>query len=318
MNPRPFRFGTMAMSADSKRDWADKARQIEDLGYSVLLVPDHVGSGDQWEPFQQFAPIAAAVAAANATTSLRVGGFVFSNVLRHPVLLAKEAATVDVLSDGRFELGIGAGWVPSEYHQIGLRFDSGGVRLNRLRESVQIIKQYFTGESFSFDGHHYRIENLAGYPLPVQQPHPPLLIGGSGKHMLSFAAREADTISLGPKALRGSEAMDLTDMGHYALTRKLTWIRQAAGDRFANIEISTLVYGVIVTDDRQQVRTAIAERMNATAQQLVETPFFLIGTVDQIVEDVLGFRERYGISYFSVFDAHKEAFAPVVARLRGE
>ena len=286
------------------------------MGYAVLLIPDHIGS--QYDRFNQFAPIPALVAAADATSSIHLGSFVFDNDFRHPVMLAKEAATLDVLSEGRFELGIGAGWVPAEYQQIGLAFDKGEVRTARLQEAIQVIKGYFAEEPQTFSGTYYQIDQLTGYPRPLQRPHPPLLIGASGKRMLSLAGREANIISLGPKMIPGKDMMDLTDVGPEALLRKLRWIREAAGARFTEIEISTLVYKVIVTEHRQQVAASIAGQLDVTAQQILDAAFFLIGTIDEIVEDVLRRRDLYGISYLAVFEADREIFAPIVARLAGK
>jgi probable F420-dependent oxidoreductase len=316
MQPRPFRFGIIVLGAGSKEEWRAKARQVEDLGYAVLLVPDHLGS--QLDVFNQFAPVPALVEAADATSSIRLGSFVFDNDFRHPVMLAKEAATLDVLSGGRFELGIGAGWVPAEYQQIGLPFDRGEVRTSRLQEAIQVIKGYFAQEPLTFSGTYYKVDHLTGYPKPLQRPHPPLLIGASGKRMLSLAAREANSISLGPKLIPGKDMMDLTDVGPEALTRKLSWIREAAGDRFAEIEISTLVYKVIVTEHRQQVAASLASRLDVTPQQVLDAPFFLMGTIDEIIEDVLRLREQYGISYLSIFESDREIFAPIVAQLAGK
>jgi probable F420-dependent oxidoreductase len=283
MHPRPFRFGTIVQVADSKEEWRAKARQVEDLGYAVLLVPDHIGS--QPDALNQLAPI---------------------------------PAFLDVLSEGRFELGIGAGWVPSEYQQIGLAFDSGEVRTSRLQEAIQVIKGYFAEDLLTFSGTYYQVDHLTGYPRSIQRPHPPLLIGASGKRMLSLAGREANIISLGPKLIAGKDMVDLTDVGPEALTRKLRWIREAAGDRFAEIEISTLVYKVSVTEHRQQVAAFVASRLDVTAQQVLDAPFFLMGTIDEIIEDVLRRREQYGISYLSIFEPDREIFAPIVSRLAGK
>lgn len=316
MHPRPFRFGTIVLAADSKEEWRAKARQVEDLGYAVLLVPDHIGS--QFDVFKQLAPTPALVAAADATSSIRLGSFVFDNDFRHPVMLAKEAATLDVLSEGRFELGIGAGWVPAEYQQIGLTFDRGEVRTSRLQEAIQVIKGYFAEDPLTFSGTYYQVDHLTGYPRSLQRPHPPLLIGASGKRMLSLAGREANIISLGPKMIPGKDLVDVTDVGPEALTRKLRWIREAAGDRFAEIEISTLVYKVTVTEHRQQVAASVASRLDVTAQQVLDAPFFLMGTIDEVIEDVLRRREQYGMSYLSIFEPDREIFAPIVARLAGK
>jgi probable F420-dependent oxidoreductase len=179
--PRPFRFATGGFEEVSKRAWVEQARRAEALGYAVFLVADHVAD-------IPFAPVPALVAAADATTSLRVGCTVFCNDYRHPALLAKEAATVDVLTDGRFEFGLGAGWLKAEHDQAGIPFDPPGVRVARMEEALRVIKALWAGEPVHHRGAHYAIAGLAGTPLPVQRPHPPVFVGGGGKRLLSVAA----------------------------------------------------------------------------------------------------------------------------------
>src|SRR2546426_3745581 len=181
--PRPFRFAVQEHRAPSAKAWKDNARRVDAHGYSALYLPDHFTD--------QVGPFAALMAAADATTSLRVGSLVFDNDYRHPVVLAKEAATIDLLSDGRLDLGLGAGWLVSDYEQAGIPYDSPGTRIERMEEGLQIIKGLMAGGSFSFTGKHYRISGMEGFPLPVQKPHPPIVIGGGGRRMLSLAAREA-------------------------------------------------------------------------------------------------------------------------------
>jgi len=167
---KPFRFGVNVRDGKSRAEWQDKAREIEGLGYSVLLVPDHLAA--------MLATIPAVMSAADATKSLRVGTNVLNNDLRHPVLLAREAATIDMLTDGRLELGLGAGYMRTEYDQAGLRFDRGGIRVERLAEAVPIIKGLLGGAEVNFAGRHYRVTGHTIHPLPVQRPHPPIIIGG--------------------------------------------------------------------------------------------------------------------------------------------
>src|SRR2546428_1826024 len=194
-HPKPFRFGVQEHSAPSAKAWRDTARRVESLGYKALYLPDHFG--------HQLGPIAALLAAADATTTLRVGSLVFDNDYRHPVVLAKEAATLDLLSDGRLDLGIGAGWMVSDYEQAGIPFDSPGIRIERLAEAIAIIKKFFAGGEFSFQGKHYSINGIEGAPSPVQKPHPPLLLGGGGRKMLQLAAREADIVHVNYKLSEG-------------------------------------------------------------------------------------------------------------------
>jgi probable F420-dependent oxidoreductase len=236
---RPFRFGVTVPTVTSGAGWVERARRAEQLGYSILQVPDHFRD--------QLAPVPALTAAAMATTRLRVGALVFCNDFRHPVVLAKEAATIDVLSGGRFELGLGSGWLREEYDQAGIRFDAPGTRIERLAEAVAIVKGLLAGERVTFTGRHYAIAGLAGRPSPVQRPHPPLLIGGGGRRTLSLAAREASIVGLVPRALPDGSGLDRADFGEGTLRQKIEWVRAAAGDRFDSLELHALVQAVVVT-----------------------------------------------------------------------
>ena len=306
---RPFRFGVIAYDAQSKEEWIAKARRIEQQGYAILLVPDHLG--------QQLAPIPAILSAAEATSSLRVGSYVFANDFRHPVMLAKEAATLDVLTDGRFEFGIGTGYLRSEYEQAGLSYDPPSVRVGRLEEAIQVVKGLFVEEPLTFSGPYYTITNLEGFPKPVQRPHPSLLIGGAGKRLLTLAAREANIVSIGAKAQSDGSGLDVLDTTPAATRQKVEWIRQAAGERFNQLELNMIMYEVIITENRHQIARQLTERFKTTDERVLTIPHCLIGTIDQISEDLQARREQYGISYIAVFDEHSEAFAPVVARLAG-
>jgi probable F420-dependent oxidoreductase len=306
---RPFRFGVIAYDATSKKEWVAKARRIEQLGYSTLLVPDHLG--------KQLAPVLAILAAAEVTSSLRVGSYVFDNDFRHPVMLAKEAATLDVLTSGRFEFGIGAGYLRSEYEQAGMAYDAASVRVSRLEETIQVVKGLFAEEPLTFSGSYYTVNNLDGFPKPVQRPHPPLLVGGAGKRLLTLAAREASIVSIGTKAQGDGSGLDVTDTTPAATRQKVEWIRQAAGERFNQLELNVIIYAVVVTEDRRQMAQQLAERFKTTDEHVLTIPHCLIGTPDQISEDLQIRREQYGISYIAVFDEHSKAFAPVVARLAG-
>jgi probable F420-dependent oxidoreductase len=304
----PFRFGVTAPTVLSGSAWLERARRIEQLGYSIVHVPDHFRD--------QLAPVPALTAAALATTRLRVGSLVFSNDFRHPVVLAKEAATLDVLSGGRFELGLGSGWLREEYDQAGIPFDAPGTRIERLAESVAIVKGLLAGERVTFTGRHYAIAGLPGRPHPVQRPHPPILIGGGGQRTLSLAAREASIVGLVPRARRDGGGLDRADFGEAALRQKVEWVRAAAGDRFEALELHALIQAVVVSD-RRTVAEQLASRFSVPPELLLESPYVLAGTVDEICETVKQRRERYGISYLTVFDRDLEAFAPVVGRLGG-
>jgi probable F420-dependent oxidoreductase len=307
---RAFRFGVQEHGVASAQEWREKARRTESLGYSALYVPDHFSD--------QFGPIAAIVAAADATTSLRVGSLVFDNDYRHPVVLAKEAATIDVLSDGRFDFGLGAGWLTSDYRKSGIALDPVGTRIERMAEGLEIIKGLWAGGEISFQGKHYQIDALEGTPRPVLKPHPPILIGGGGRRMLSLAAREADIVNVNFNLRSGSHSAETASTGLAGATdEKVGWIRDAAGDRFDKIELSLYIYFASVTDDREYIAAAIAPNVGMEPREVLAMPNFLIGTAEQLIDDLRARRERYGTSFVIVPGAAAEAFAPVVERLAG-
>ncbi len=310
MKSRPFRFSSQERRAGSAREWRDRARAVESMGYAALYVPDHFGD--------QFAPIAALMAAADATTKLRVGPLVLDNDYRHPVVLAKEAATLDLLSGGRLDFGIGAGWLISDYEQAGMPYDSPGVRIERLDEAIQIIKGLFGGNPYSFSGKHYTIKELEGRPLPAQRPHPPFLIGGGGRKMLQLAAREADLINVNFDLREGSPNSKVAKTGLAEATdEKLAWIRDAAGDRLDQIELGVWILQAHVTEERQSLASALGPRVGLDPSDVLSSPHVLVGSVEQIADDLIARRERYGISHVVVPGDAAEALAPVVERLAG-
>ncbi len=309
MPVRPFRFGVTAPTPSGGTDWVERARRVEQLGYSILVVPDHFRD--------HLAPVPALTAAALATTRLRVGSLVFSNDFRHPAVLAKEAATIDVLSGGRFELGLGGGWLRAEYDQTGIPFEAPGTRIERLEEAVTIIKGLLAGERVTFAGRHYTIADLEGRPTPVQRPHPPIAIGGGGRRTLTLAAREASIVGLVPRARRDGSGLDMTDLSDAATREKLEWVRAAAGDRFDSLEIHALIQAVAVGERRTAAADDLASRFKVARDVVLETPYVLLGTIEEICETLWERRERYGISYLTVFERDMEVFAPVVARLAG-
>ncbi len=310
-NARPFRFG-IAVSEDVplREAWIALARRAEDLGYATFLVADHY--------VNEYLPIAALMSAADATSTLRVGSFVFDNDFRHPALLAKEVAALDRLSGGRFELGIGAGWHRPEYNQVGLPFESAGVRIRRLEEGVSILKQFFTQDSVTFAGDHYTVTDLKAFPKPTQRPSPPIFIGGGGKNVLALAAREADIVGVAPRE-RDDGAFEASERTEEALAHKVEWVQQMAGERFSAIELNMLIGAVLITEDRQQAAEQRARERGpgVTAEQMLSNPYLLIGTVEQVVEALQRLREQVGISYLTILSRDMEGFAPVVARLAG-
>jgi probable F420-dependent oxidoreductase len=306
---RPFRFGAGAATTASAAAFAEQARRIEALGYATLLVGDHFVP--HW-----FAAGPALTAAALATTTLRVGVTTYANDFRHPALLAREAATIDVLSGGRLEFGLGAGWLKAEYTQTGVPFDPPGVRVGRLAEALRIITGLWGDGAVTHTGRHYTITALEGWPKPLQRPRPPLFIGGGGQRLLGLAAREADIVGLLARALPGG-GLDLADNSETALARKVDWVREAAGARFAGLELAAFFWKVAVTDDRRAVAETLAATHGVTAEQILASPYFLLGSVEHIVERVQELRERYDVSYLSALPADVEVLAPVVARLAG-
>jgi probable F420-dependent oxidoreductase len=312
--PRPFRFGAAAEATPTRAEWVAVARRAEALGYAVFVLPDHFSS-------DLFPPIAALMSAADATTRIRIASYVFDNDFRHPAVLAKEAAALDLLSDGRLELGIGAGWDPDDYHQTGLPLDTPGQRIDRLAESITILKRFFNDETVTFAGRHYQVTELAASPKPLQRPHPPFFIGGGGQRMLTLAGKEADIVGLHFK-VNADGTTDASERTEVALGRKIAWVRAAAGERFDAIELNLLPNSVVVTNDRQQAAETIAQNVIArrgpgsiTPAEVLASPYWLIGSVEQIVNQLLHLREAYGISYWTMRAADVETAAPVVTRL---
>ena len=307
----PFRFGVQASAAPDRRSWVATARRAEDLGFATLTVADHLDD--------QLATTPALMAAADATTTLRIGALVWCNDNHHPVVLAKEAATLDLLSEGRLELGLGAGWQASDYEQAGIPLDRPGVRIARLGEAVHIVKALLAQDApVHLEGEHYQVRGMVGTPRPVQRPHPPLLLGGGGRRMLTLAAREADIVALNIDLRSGridhTAGPTATDD---ATDEKLGWIRDAAGDRFAHLELQTRIHLAAVTDDRRGLAEAVAPALGLTPEQAMASPHALAGTVEEIVEQCLARRERWGISYIGISADAMDAMAPVVARLAG-
>jgi probable F420-dependent oxidoreductase len=312
-----FRFGVVGESIGSATELVDRARRAEELGYDTLLLRDHFVA----EPFgHQLAPLIALSAAAGATSTLRVGTLVLANDYRHPVLLAKEAATLDVLSGGRLELGLGAGWLSAEYAAAGVAFDPPGDRVSRLDESIRLLKALFEGGPVTFDGRHYHVTELDNYPRPAQRPHPPLLVGAGSRRMLGLAGRHADIVGILPKALpSGTISEDISERTPATTAQKIAWIREGAGDRFAGLELSMMVSPVITADYRNAERQFAVERGWGTgaADLVQDMPSAFIGPVERIAELMLARREEYGFSYYVVSDRAMQAFSPVVAKLAG-
>jgi probable F420-dependent oxidoreductase len=309
--PRPFRFGVSVRHAATRAEWQDKARRAEAQGYAVFLCPDHLTD--------VLPPLVPLVSAADATETLRVGTFVLNNDLRHPVLVARDAAAIDLLSDGRFELGLGAGHKEAEYDEIGLRFDASAVRVERLAESVAIVKQLLAGEEVTFAGAHYRVIEHRIHPLPVQRPRPPLLIGGNSRRVLTVAGREADIASfLGFSHLRGGRDFDFRAFTDDGTAERVAVVREAAGPRFHELELNAVVQRVVVTSAARRAADELAADSALTVDDVLSSPYVLIGSVDAIADKLREKRERHGFSYWVVQEHSLDAFAPLVSRLSGE
>jgi len=273
------------------------------------MIPDHFND--------QLAPLPAMMAAAAVTTTLRVGGLVLDNDYKHPVVLAKELATLDVLSGGRLELGIGAGWMESDYRQAGMTYDPPGVRILRLQEGLKVIKGLFADEKLEFDGQFYNV-HLNGTPKPVQKPHPPILIGGGGKRVLKYAAREADIVGVNFILTEGVVNAAVMANGTPDATReKIRWIREGAGARFDELELNVTIFATMVTNDSAGLAERLAPRFASTPKELPHAPHVLLGSVDEIVDELQRRRDEFGFSYFAIAGDGFEAFAPVVKKLAG-
>jgi len=314
MTARPFRFIAGPGDALDRQALVERARRAEGLGYGALLASDHL--------LRQLAPLPALVSVAEATDRLRVGTFVLNNDLRHPAVLAQELATIDQLTGGRLEMGLGAGWNRPEYDAAGMPFEAPGIRVGRMEEAVHVLKGLLAGGRFSFDGTHYHITDMEGWET-VQRPHPPLMIGGGGPRMMRIAGREAQIVSLAPR-IGAAGPPQITGCLAAGTLEKVAWVREAAGDRFAEIEIMTYapLLPVTITDDpRAAVReltTRMRERygVELAEDELLDSPHVFAGSVDGLAEKCVAMRERFGISSVNV-GSRIDDFAPVVARLAG-
>lgn len=290
--------------------WRDRARKAEDLGFSSLYIPDHFGG--------QYGPLVALTVAAEATATLRVGTLVFDNDYRHPVVLAKEIAALDLASTGRVEFGIGAGWMKSDYDQSGLQYDDPGVRVDRLEEALAIYKALWAEGTCTFDGRHYQLHEAQCTPQPHQRPHPHIIVGGGGKRVLTLAGREADTVGFNPNMRAGyvgPEAIATTTPAHY--DQRVAWVRDAAGSRFDLLDLQVLTFFVMIVPNRDETAEKLAPTFGLSPAEALEVPLALVGTVEEICDTLLARRERWGFNAVVIHDAEMESFAPVVDRLAG-
>jgi probable F420-dependent oxidoreductase len=303
-----FRFALQASHAASPGAWRELARKTEDLGYATLYVPDHLD--------EQWAPMIALTVAAEATTTLRVGTLVLDNDFRHPVLLAQEAATLDVVTGGRFELGLGAGWMTTDYERSGITMDRPGVRVARLAECIEILRALWDTGHATFEGEHYRVRQVRSFPTPVTPGGPPLLIGGGSRRILMLAGRYAETVSVVPSLAEGHighETAAEAVVEKYA--ERVHWARAAAGER--PVELQCWTVAVQVVPNAREVVDSLAPAFGLTADQLRAAPAALIGSTDEIVDTLRSRRDTLGFSNIVVHEAEMDAIAPVIAELAG-
>lgn len=307
---RPFRFGLSIGGSSSRDDFVATVHKAEASGFEVISSADHIG--------RRLAVLPMLTAAAEIS-SLRISPMVMANDYRHPVVLAKDTATIDVLSGGRFELGIGTGWIEEQYNAAGIRYDPPRVRVDRFEEAIAVIKGCWSGEPFSFVGEHYQLDQVT-CPRPIQRPHPPLLIAGAGRRMLRLAGREADIVGIAPLT---SGMAGLDEFGVAVATSgdridtQIEWIAETAGGRFDEIELSVMAHHVEVTPDIDEAVAKLAAETSTRHEQVRDSPHTLIGPVESLVETLQGNRERYGISYVVFLGDDLEAIRPVVEQLAG-
>jgi probable F420-dependent oxidoreductase len=310
---RGFRFGLDVGDNFARDEFVSLVRRADSSGFSVVTGPDHVGS-------RLAAVLPMLSVAAEVSSRLRISPMVLANDFRHPVVLAKDTATMDILSEGRFELAIGTGWIRPQYDAAGVRYDPPGVRVARFEEAISVIKGCWSGEPFSFEGDHYHVTEIT-CPRPFQRPRPPILIAGGGPRMLKIAGREADIVSITPLTPGSSEfdnfGRDLANSGG-RVAGQIDCIRQGAGRRFDNIELSVIAHHVAVTENAEQAREEFAARTGITPDEIVNSPHVLIGSISAIVETLLDRRERHGISYIVFASADLDAIESVISRLAGQ
>lgn len=321
---RKFRFaagGEGNPDEGGARRFVKLAQKAEELGYDSFMIPDHLGN--------QVGPIAALGALAVATDKIRLGTAVLANGFRHPAVLAKDATTIDQISGGRLEFGIGAGWMKDEYDKAGIAYDSPGVRIEKLDEALTVLDTLLRGQECTFHGKHYRIDGLQGSPRPRQGPRPPIIVGGGGPRMLTMAAKHADIISLVPSSTKEGK-MKLSEITIEKSIERVETIRRAAGDRFDSIELNWTITSIVVSDDREQTAEMALGALDSgfppnvevdtklTVEDILNSPYIAIGSFEEIAEQIRNVRAKTTMSYVGVFPTQMEAFAPVIPLLSGE
>ncbi|MGZ6268038.1 MAG: TIGR03621 family F420-dependent LLM class oxidoreductase [Candidatus Limnocylindrales bacterium] len=305
----PFRFAVQQASASSSEEWAALAQRAEALGYDLLVMPDHLN--------RQFSPFSALAAAAAATKRLRIGAFVFANDYRHPLMLAREAATLDVLSAGRFEMGLGAGWMTSDYRGLGMTYDLPPRRVDRLEEAIPLVKRLLAGETVTHRGEHYQMERASAGVPTVQRPRPPLAIGAGGPRMLRIAAREAEIVGLQPGF--GARGWPLFGQAtEKATAEKVAVVKEAAGDRFEDLELNVWVSHAGLAGSGNSLRGSALAATAGAATAVYGSPYVLYGTLGAVRDRLLRRRDALGISYYTIPSRSMESMAPLVEALAGK
>lgn len=306
----PFRFAVDLQEPFEGRTWTDSVREVEDLGYSTVFVPDHLDEG--------LGPVAAMAAAAAVTTELRVGALVLACDFRHPAFLARELATIDHLSGGRLEVGLGAGWKTTDYERSGLPMDRPGVRVDRMVEHATVLRSLLRGETVTFHGEHYRITELTGTPAPATPEGPPFLIGGGAPRVLRFAGGFADIVGVNASIHSGEIDGDAARDGlPERIDEKVGWVREGAGDRFPDLELNAWLAVAEITDDRDTAGAFLAEVYGVPAEEALGSPLALVGSEAQVAEELGRRRDRWGYTYTCIPGGAARDFAPVVATLAG-
>nr|WP_067648462.1 LLM class F420-dependent oxidoreductase [Nocardia harenae] len=321
---RRFRFaaaGEGNKQEGGARKFVQTAQQAEEYGYDTFVVPDHLGD--------QIGPIAALGALSQATERIRLGTSVLANGFRHPVVLAKDLATIDVLSRGRLEVGLGAGWKQDEFLAAGLEYDSPGVRLAKLDEALTILDVLLRGRECTFEGKYYQVKGIKGTPRPRQGPRPPICTGGGGPKMLRLAAKHADIVSVVPVTTKNGKGL-LSGITLEKTVEKVELIREAAGDRFGDIELNWAITAIVITDDREKTAemalSAIERGLHPdlevdtqlSVEDILNSPYVAIGSFEEIAEQIRRVRQLTGLSYVGIFPTQMDAFAPVIPLLREE
>ncbi len=306
-----FRFALQASQLHDPKSWRDLAKKAESVGISTLFLPDHFG--------EQLAPLVALTVAQEVTTTLKVGTLVLGNDYRHPVVVARELATLDIMSQGRLEAGIGAGWMKSDYDQSGIVYDEPKVRVERFQESIEVMKMIWSGEVTTFEGKHYQLSQATGSPKPYTQPHPTLLIGGGSRRVLSIAAREAQIVGINPNLASGVIGPEvIASSSAQNVDKRIEWVKLAAGERFDEIELQSLSFFATISDNGREVRQNLSSALGFSEQEVEESPSALIGSKAEIIEKLYSSRERWGFTYWVIHEPELDDFQPIIAELDGK